>query len=313
MMKHVIGVDVSKECLDCYDNMSKATLSKRNTVSGISKVVSWINSSGAELVILEATGIFHREIWKKCVSSGVNVSVVNPRMIRDFAKGLGKLAKTDKLDASILALYGERADVRLTPVPSAEEEALKDLVFCRNQLIDSLTRMKNQKSSAPKEVKIHFSDVIKNIEKKLKQLDEEICEAIEAIPVLKKKKQLLTQPSGIGDKIAAVLIVSLPELGTLNSKEIAALAGVAPFNRDSGKFSGKRSIRGGRTAPRCALFQAIMTAIRFNPTIKNHYLHLRSKDKPKKVAMVACMRKLLIILNAMLRDGADWNPEAAKV
>ena len=309
-MKKVVGVDVSKESLDCYSSSTKQELSSKNTQSGVKKVVSWIKSTGADLVILEATGVYHRELWRSCVSSGIEVAVVNPRMIRDFAKGLGKLAKTDKLDAKVLALYGEKAEVRLTPLPSPEEEALKDLVFCRNQLIESLTRMKNQRSSAPKEVRGHFSDVLKDMERKLKELDESISEAIEGIPELQRKKELLTQPEGIGEKIAAVLLVSLPELGELNSKQIASLVGVAPFNRDSGKFSGNRSIFGGRTAPRCALFQAILTAIRFNPAIREFYLRLRSKDKPKKVAMVACMRKLLIMLNAMVRDDSEWNPNA---
>jgi len=309
-MKHVIGVDVSKDKLDCYDNVSKKAFSGENTKVGVRKVVSWIEKSQAELVVLEATGVYHRAVWRQCFHAGVAVSVVNPRMIRDFAKGLGKLAKTDKLDSSVLALYGERADVRITALPSEEEEALKDLVFCRNQLVDAFTRVKNQRSNAPKEVKVHFTEVLRGMEHKLKELDLEISKAIDEIPELRKKKNILTQPEGIGEKIAAVLLVSLPELGTLNPKQISALVGVAPFNRDSGKFSGKRSIYGGRTAPRCALFQAIMSAIRFNPVIREFYLKLRARDKPKKVAMVACMRKLLIILNAMLRDGADWSHEA---
>lgn len=302
-MKSVVGIDVSKKSLDSYFSKSGESISFGNTKGGIKKLTKHLSKVSADLVVLESTGILHRELANKLCEEGFNVSVVNPRMIRDFARGLGKLAKTDKLDAKVIALYGERAEVRLYIPLSTEEQRVSDLVRCRKQLVSAVARLKTQLKSSPNEVKSYFIDAIKPLESRIRKLDEAIIEAIKAVPEMNRKKEVLLQYKCMGEKTAAVLLATVPELGKLDRKKISSLVGLAPMNNDSGGYSGKRAIFGGRTTPRSALFIIAMTAIRFNEDIKAFYQSLRAKGKEKKVALVACMRKMLITFNAMVRDG----------
>lgn len=307
-MSTVIGVDISKKQLDCFCSKTAEHFSSENTKAGITKAIKWFCAQSADLVVVESTGIFHRQLVQRCVELDLKVAVVNPRMVRDFSKGLGKLAKTDRIDATTLALYGEKAEVTEYIALSPEQQELKDLVSCRKQLVDAVTRLKMQSQSAASEVRTYYREAIDSLTSQVKVLDEKITAQVDSLPELKLKKDLLVKFKGIGDKTAAVLLTTLPELGKLTGKQISALVGIAPINHDSGKHSGRRSIYGGRTSPRCALFVVAMTAVRFNPTIKEFYDRLRANGKPKKVALVACMRKIIIILNAMLRDETFLQP-----
>ena len=307
-MKQIVGVDISKEQLDCYLNMNNQHQRIPNTEEGISEFIKWIKPLDVDLVVVEATGKYHRALLESCQISSIPISAVNPRMIRDFSKGLGKLAKTDKIDCKLIALYGEKADIEPSRVLSKDEQELKDLVLCRQQLIEAVVSIKNKKSSSVEITKGYFDAALLSLQPQISALDKAIAFKIDSIEELRVKKDLLLQIEGVGEVVSSVLVSTLPELGELNQRQITSLVGLAPFNNESGKKKGNASIYGGRTAPRCALFQAILSAIRFNPVIRDFYLRLRERGKPKKVAMVACMRKLLIIINAMIRDNADWKP-----
>jgi transposase len=237
------------------------------------------------------------------------LAVVNPRQVRDFARATGELSKTDQIDARILALFGERIRPEPRPLPDETTELLDALVTRRRQLVDMLTAEKNRlglaRKSAEKSIKAH----IRWLERALAGVEGELDLAIAKSPLWRAKEDLLRSVPGIGPVVSRTLLAELPELGTLNRQEIAKLVGVAPLARDSGKRRGNRRIWGGRASVRSALYMATLTASRFNPAIRQFYTRLLAKGKPKKVALVACMRKLLTILNAMIRHKTPWNPE----
>jgi transposase len=304
-----IGIDVSKQTLDVAARPTGEVWQFTNDEAGIAELVSKLEPSTVSLVVLEATGGLESPVTAALALAGIKVAVVNPRQARDFGKALGFLAKTDRIDAGILAHFGEAVRPEPRQLPSEEAVNLAALVARRRQLTEMLTMEQNRLGSAPTALRKDIRDHIIWLQKRLKDSDKDIHKLLKSSPLWREKDQLLQGVPGVGPVLSATLLSMLPELGKLNRKEIAALVGVAPLNRDSGKMKGKRATWGGRSSVRDTLYMATMSAVRFNPTIKDFYERLLKAGKLKKVALVACMRKLLVILNAMLRDQAPWSAQ----
>ena len=259
-----------------------------------------------QLIVLEATGGLEAPVVAELAEAGLPLVVANPRQVRHFARALGRLAKTDALDAAVLALFAERVRPAPRPLPDADARHLGALLARRRQLLEMLVaeqhRLARAESAVMRDVKVHIAW----LRKRLAGLDDDLARLIKASPVWRAKDDLLQSVPAVGPVLALTLIAELPELGTLNRKQIAALVGVAPLNRDSGLWRGKRLVWGGRASVRTTLYLAAMCATRFNPTIRTFYQRLLAAGKPKKVAQIACARKLLTILNAMARSGTPW-------
>ena len=313
-----VGIDVSKERLDVAVRGSELAFSVAHDEAGLTELVGRLTAEGKpiELVVVEATGGYEREIAMTLLAAGIPLAVVNPRQVRDFARATGKLAKTDAIDASVLAFFAEAIQPAANEIPDEVTVLLDELVTRRRQLVQMLAAEKNRRAgllirrTPNKTVLKNIDKHIAWLEKQLTDLEADIKQAIEDSPAWREKDDLLRGVSGIGRVTAATLLSDLPELGTLSRKKIASLVGLAPFNRDSGALRGRRAIWGGRAAVRAVLYMATVTAIRCNPVIKAFYARLRAAGKPPKVAIAAAMRKLLIILNAIVRDGTPWNPVA---
>lgn len=256
---------------------------------------------------MEATGGLQAASVASIASAGLSVAVVNPRQIRDFAKAMGVLAKTDNIDAMVLARFAQVVQPEARPVKDENTQLLSAIMARRQQINEMLTAEKNRLKTAHKKVHKHIEKHIKWLEKQLDDIDKELGEAVKSSSIWKEKDILLQSVPGVGDVISRTLLVALPELGTLNRKQISSLVGVCPFNRDSGKMKGKRSCFGGRGFIRSVLYMGTMSATQHNPVIKEFYTKLVNAGKPKKVALVACMRKLLTILNAMVKSNQKWS------
>ena len=301
------GVDVSKARLDVAVRPTGERYSLANEPEGIDALVGGLEEAGPELVVLEATGGFERPAAAALAASGIAVAVVNPRQARDFAKATGTLAKTDKIDAYVLARFAEALKPEPRTLPGEEALLLGEILGRRRQLIGMLVAENNRLSaivSAP--VKRRIRAHMRWLEKELSRTDLELEEILEASPVWRENEALLRSVPGVGPTLARTLLAELPELGTITHKRLSALVGVAPFNRDSGRIRGKREVWGGRARVRTALYMSAMVASKHNPLIREFYERLVEAGKPKKVALVACMRKLLAILNAMMRDRRPW-------
>ena len=305
-----IGVDVSKTRLDVAARPSGECWQASNDPAGIAELTGRLKELSPELVLFEATGGYERPLAWSLAEAGVPYAVTNPRQARDFAKATGRIAKTDKIDAQALAHFAEvvRPAVRQ---PDADAEALDVLVSRRRQLIEMLTAEKNRLALAAKLVRPDIEAHIVWLQNRLKDLDREMRDTIEARPDLRETERLLRSAKGVGPVVSSTLLATLPELGTINRRQIAALVGVAPMNRDSGAFRGRRMIWGGRAVARQTLYMAALTATRHDPTLSQYYCRLLAAGKAKKLALVACMRKLLTMLNAMLRDRRPWQPAPA--
>jgi transposase len=306
----VLGVDVSKQTLDCATWPASSGWQEARDAAGIAKLAQWAVARAVQLVVLEATGGLEIDVAAELARAGVPVAVVNPRQTQRFAQALGILAKTDQVDAGVLARFGAMTGIEPRPLKDEMLRELDEVVARRRQLVEMLTMEKNRLGSARdprvcKSLKAHIAW----LEKRQSDLDNELRQRIKDSPVWKANDDLLQSVKGIGEVNAATLIAELPELGRLNRKQIAALVGVAPFNHDSGKHQGKRSIWGGRATVRHALYMATQSAQRYNPQIKAMSDRLTAKGKVPKVVIVACMRKLLTILNAMMRSKQPWNPQ----
>jgi transposase len=312
--KDHIGIDVSKLKLDIHVRSRGKNLSFNNTKEGIQSLVAHLKPGGRDsLLVLEATGKYERLAVRMLQEAGYPVAVVNPRQVRDFAKALGRLAKTDQLDASVLAHYGEAIHPKVTAPACKNNEELAEKQLRRKQVVDMLTMEKNRLAQAAgnvSDVTKHIKSSIKFLEEQLKRLDADLSKHIAQDDELSSKKSLLCSVKGVGEQTAFALLAHLPELGKVSPEQIAALVGVAPFNRDSGTWQGQRTIWGGRPYVRCALYMATLVAVRFNPVIKEFYDRLCQAGKKKKVALIASMRKLLVILNAMLKNNKPWNTPA---
>lgn len=298
-----IGLDISKSFIDLHQLPQERKARFIYEPDGISKLVTFLKRRKPALIVIEATGGYETNVAAELAAASLSVAVVNPRQVRNFARALGILAKTDSIDAAVLARFAQDVRPEARKLPDPEERTLKAYVARRRQLVDMLVAEKNRLSRATsKSVIASLNRSIKFIQNQLDELDTEINSTIRNSPVWRAKDDLLKSVPGIGDKTSCALLAQLPELGRLNRRQIAALVGVAPMNRDSGTLRGKRVITGGRKPVRNALYMAATAARRFNPIIKNFYLRLRAAGKSYKVALTACMRKLIVILNAMLKN-----------
>lgn len=306
--KLYIGIDVSKFYLDIYisNNIKKKI---KNTDKAILSFIKSFDTSDVNLAVVESTGGYEQKLVDAMHANNISISVVNPKRTKNFAKSLGRNAKNDFLDSQMLCLFAEKMSPRPSKPFPKELKRLKCLVLRREQLVKHLAEEKNR-LKAPTgnaEVKTTIVELIDFLKVKIAEINKKIKSEIEEDEKLKAKADLLIDVSGIGDVSCSSLIALLPELGHINRKQIAALVGVAPFDNDSGNFTGKRSIYGGRTHIRNLLYMATLSAITHNPCIRNFYLRLVQKGKNGKVALTACMRKLLTALNAMIRDTAKWS------
>jgi transposase len=306
-----VGVDVSKDRLDVCVRWSEPerhddTFFVLHNDAGIDTLVSRLVEERTELVILEATGGFERAVVAALAAEGLSVAVVNPRQARDFARATGRLAKTDEIDAEVLARFAEAVRPAPKPLPDEEIRALQGILARRRQLLGMLTAENNRLPSATKPVAKRITAHIRWLEKELERTDRDLDTAIKSSPALGENEALLRSVPGVGPVLARTLLAEVPELGTLTHKRLAALVGVAPLNRDSGTFRGRRGVWGGRADVRAALYMGALVAARRNPVIREFYERLLGAGKPKKVALVACMRKLLAILNAVLKHRTPW-------
>ena len=302
----VAGIDVSKASLDCFFSPTSGGWVETNSEAGIDALIARFGELQPDLVVLEATGGYETAAAVALVLAGFAVAVVNPRQVRNFARAMGKLAKTDKIDAQMIALFGERIRPAARGVAEQDVRELDARVTRRRQVQAMITAEKNREQVAAAAVRPRIVEHLRWLAKELDDVDREIGAVIEQSPVWRAREELLMSVPGVGPATAHTLIAELPELGTLEAKRISALAGVAPWPCDSGVFRGQRKISGGRASVRCAVYMATFVAIRCNPIIRAHYQALRARGKLFKVAMVACMRKLLGILNAMVRDNRPW-------
>lgn len=303
-----IGIDVAKAWLDVARSDETAVRRVPNDGEGIAALVSALTTPVPHLVVLEATGGYETAVTAALVAAGVPVAVVNPRQVRDFARAMGTLAKSDALDAGILAQFAARMQPPVRPLPDVVAHDLAALLARRRQLLEMRTAEQNRRAMLAARLRPRLDEHLAWLSQQLAELDRELDQTLRDSPVWREKEQVLRSIPGIGPVVARTLLGELPELGTLDRGEVAALAGVAPLNQDSGQRRGRRHTWGGRASLRAALYMAVVSAIRCNPTIKPFYVRLRAAGKPVKVAMVACMRKLLTIANAMLRDGVRWAP-----
>jgi transposase len=303
-----VGIDVSKA--DLYVGLSSEgqSWSVSNDDEGIDVLVQRLTELCPALIVLEASGALELPVVAALGAAKMPVVVVNPRQARDFAKATGKLAKIDTLDAHMLALFGERVRPELRPLPDAEALRLSALVPRRRQLVAMLVAERNRYDRALPAVRPGIQEHIDWLQDKIKESNEELEQTLKNSPLWREKESLLRSVPGIGPVSSLTLLSGLPELGALNRREIAALVGVAPLNRDSGVLRGKRTVWGGRASVRTSLYMATLVATRFNPVIRCFYQRLCSAGKPKKVAIVASMRKLLTILNSMLKHRKPWDP-----
>jgi transposase len=309
-METWIGIDVAKDHLDIAVHGAKGWRTT-NDEAGISALISQLRKQTPTLVVLEATGGYERGITAALVEATIPVAVVNPRQVRDFARASGVLAKTDELDAKVLAHFAATIQPEPRELADAQAQELRDLVARRRQVMGMLTAEKNRRQQATGVVRERITAHIAFLQAELEDHDRDLDALLRTSPVWRERDNLLRGVKGIGHRTSAILLAELPELGTLSRKQIAKLVGVAPLNRDSGRYRGHRIIWGGRAAVRSALYMATLVATRFNPVIRPMYQRLLAAGKPKKVALVACMRKLLTIVNAMLRDNAPWRQPAA--
>lgn len=302
-----VGVDVCKERLDVALWPSQQTFYESNDAKGIVVLAKCLARAKPRIVVMESTGRLEIALALELDKTGVPYRIVNPRQVREFARAMGKLAKTDRIDALILARWAESAKLDPKPLPNAERRELRALVMRRLQLIETKVAEENRlKVETVPRVRKSLKDSIAWLERQIKQLDSDLDRMIKNSPTFSEQNDLIQSVPGIGPNTANMIMACLPEVGTLNRRSIAALVGVAPLNRDSGKSQGRRFCWGGRDEVRAALYMAALVASRHNLVIKAIYQRLRDKGKPAKIALVACMRKLLVILNAMVRDQTRW-------
>lgn len=308
MKQQWVGIDVCQRNLDVYVRPLGKVFQVSNDELGIAEVVKSLQEISPELVILEATGGMEVMMAVALNQAGLAVAVINPRQARDFARATGQLAKTDAIDAKILAHFAEAIRPQVRPMVDAQGRRLQELVQRRRQVSEMITAEKNRLRGKNGTVQADIQEHIEWLEKRLKDLEQHLKQAVNENFQWHEQLLLLTSVPGIGTVVATTLVAALPELGQFKDKQISHLVGLAPLNRDSGTFRGKRAILGGRASVRSALYMATLTAIRFNPLLKAFYERLLGRGKIKKVALTACMHKLLIIINAMLRRKETWQP-----
>lgn len=307
-----VGIDVSKHFLDVYIRPSGEASRHPNTEQGIASLVEYLQALQPELVVLEATGGMEVAVAVALSSVNIGVAIVNPRQVRDFAKATGKLAKTDAIDAAVLAHFADAIRPQVRSLPDIQTRELGELVTRRRQVVEMITAEKARLAPMTGAMQQDITAHIEWLQQRLHDLDKQLQTLIRQTPAWCERVDLLKSVPGVGDVLSNTLLVELPELGCLSHKQISNLVGLAPINRDSGQMRGKRTIWGGRAQVRAVLYMGTLVAVRFNPVLKQFYERLRHKGKPAKVALTACMHKLLIILNAMVKHHTFWLSQAVQ-
>jgi transposase len=303
-----VGIDVAKAHLDSAVRPTGENWRVPNDVAGIAELVKRLQALRPTSVVLEATGGLETQSAAALAAAGLPVVVVNPRQVRDFARATGKLAKTDRLDAQVLAHFADAVRPEPRPLPDEASRTLAAVVARRRQLVEMLTAEKNRRQATPPALRAELNEHVSWLEQRLRHLDGDLTRTIRQSPLWRAKHDLLRSVKSVGPVLSTTLLTGLPELGTLDRKQIAALVGLAPLARDSGTLRGKRTCWGGRASVRAALYMPALVGTRFNPVLRALYQRLLKAGKPKKVALVACMHKLLLILNALLRHQVRWDP-----
>lgn len=309
-----VGIDVSKQSLDCALLEGAQIVQRRsfgNDVHGHALLLEWIGTVCPTLVVAEATGGYEALMAATLGTAGVPIAILNPRQVRDFARAMGVLAKTDRIDAEVLARFAQRVQPQVRPVKAEALVELEALLLRRKQLLGMIGAERHRHPMARGRIARQIGAHIRWLERQLQDADEDLSAMVEQSPLMQRKLTVMSSAPGVGNLTATTLMAHLPELGTLNEKQISALAGTCPFNRDSGTMRGRRTIWGGRAKVRAALYMAALSAIRFNPVIREFYQRLVRAGKPKKLALVACMHKLLLILNAMVKNDCMWRAPAS--
>ena len=302
-----VGIDISQDRLDVHLRPGGEAFAIARDSEGIEALVARLRELAPTLIVMEATGGMETIVAAALAAAELPLAVVNPRQIRDFARSKGLLAKTDQLDAAVIAHFADAMRPPVRPVPGPEARMLGEQVARRRQLIEMMTAERNRRRQLTAKRLIKGVDrIIAALQAQLSEVERDIGDSVRGTPAWCEKEDLLISVPGIGEKIARTLIAELPELGSLGRRQVAALVGVAPFNRDSGKWRGRRCIAGGRAMVRSALYMSILVSIRRKLPLAAVYQRLRAAGKPAKVAIVACMRKLITILNAILRDNKPW-------
>ena len=304
-----VGVDTGKTQLDIYIRPLGIYFVVSNDEGGIKEAITVIKKHKVTRVVIEATGRLEQPFIMACAKANIPFVIANPVNIKRFAGAINQKAKTDKLDAQLIAHYAEVIKPKLSELKPEQIRLMSDLLSRRRQLIDMQTMEKNRLQIMPKEITSSIKPVLTVLKNQLEKIDNKLLKLIESCDEYKIKNDIVQSVPGVGKVVAFNLISEMPELGYINNKEAASLVGVAPFNRESGSYKGKRMIRGGRSQIRTAMYMAMMSAIQCNPTFKKLYQRLVAAGKPKKVAIIACIRKLVITLNSMVRDGVYWDPK----
>src|SRR5260221_828482 len=307
-VKRFVGIDVAKAALDVFIGSVGMAFSVANDEVGIRELLRHL--APGDLVILEATGGLETSVGSALATGGIAAAIVNPRQVRDFARATGRLAKTDRLDAEVLARFGEAVQPEARPLASEQAQALEALVTRRRQLVEMLTAEKNRRASAPKVLLRSIDEHIRWLERRLSGFDDQLADLIRDTPLWRERDELLRSVPGVGKVLSSTLLAHLPELGALNRKQIAALAGLAPFNRDSGSLHGSRCIWGGRAQVRRVLYMATVAGVRSNPVIKNFYTQLPARGEYPKSSHTPFMGKLLVIFNVILHNKTHWQTPA---
>jgi transposase len=302
----VVGIDVSKERLDVHVRPAGTVLSYSRDAAGIDALIGELGGLALQLIAVEATGGFEEVVVASLAAAGLPVVVVNPAQVRAFASAIGRRAKTDPIDAAVIAHFADATRPPVRPLPDAATQALADLVTRRRQIIQMIVAEGQREKRASPRARKSIMRLLKTLRAELSDLDTEISETVRGSPLWREKEDLLASVPGVGPVTVRTMLAELPELGSLDRRKIAALVGVAPFTRQSGKWRGKSFIGGGRASVRAVLFMAAMTAMRWNPALRAFHHRLRTAGKPKMVALIAVARKLLTILNAILRDKTKW-------
>ena len=306
-----IGIDVSKDQLEVAVRPTNEQMAFRNDDDGIDKLIERLQPLQPELILMEATGSYHQLVLARLLASGLAAMAINPRQARDFARAIGRLAKTDSIDANVLAEFADKIRPEIRAVADEATQQLDAICTRRRQLVGMIAAEKNRYHSGPATIRAQIKKHILWLEKQIQELEDDLDKLIRSTPAWREKDDLLRSCKGIGPTTSHTMLACLPELGLLSRHQIAALVGVAPFNSDTGKHRGQRHIQGGRLDVRCVLYMATLAAIRSNSVIRSFHRKLVCAGKPKKVAITACMRKLLTILNAMVRTNTRWNPDLA--
>lgn len=310
-----VGIDVAEDSLETALTVGEQVICERfrhaHDVAGLAALTEVLRTRGIKLVVVEPSGGLERDVVANLAAAGIPVVVINGRRIRSFARSMGLLAKTDKIDAGVLAIYGERIQPQIRPLASEEVQELDALTTRRRQVIEMINMERSRLSRAKRNVAGKIRDHISYLTGELKDAEAEIRVRIEGSPLWQAESEILMSVPAVGPVLSSTLLAELPELGHVSKQVIGRLVGVAPINWDTGKQRGKRRIQGGRVAVRCTLYMAVTCGRRWNPVLRDFYERQRGCGKPHKVAMVACMRKLIIILNAMIRDGTTWQQQMA--